>query len=93
MLAITPIIRETQEELEALSNYALRPVWQEGETSKVVNDVGYFTHKSFHEFIKELKRNNINYLLINAVPQDENSVIIPFIRDYVHSEEYKEIKN
>jgi hypothetical protein len=93
MLAITPIIRETEEELELLSNYALRPVWQEGEIPKVVNDVGYFTHKSFHEFVKELKKNNINYLLINAVPQDENSVIIPFIRDYVQSEQYKEIEN
>jgi hypothetical protein len=91
MLAITPIIRETQEELESLNNYALRPVWQKGEIPKVVNDVGYLTHKRFHEFIKQLKKDNINYLLINAVPQEENNVIIPFIRDYVQSEEYREI--
>jgi hypothetical protein len=91
MLAMTPIIRETEEELESLSHYALRPVWQKGEIPKVVNDVGYFTYKSFHEFIKQLKKDNINYLLINAVPQEENNVIIPFIRDYVQSEEYKEV--
>jgi hypothetical protein len=93
MLAMTPIIRETEEELESLKNYALRPTWQDGEISRVVNDVGYFTHKSFHEFIKELKQNNINYILINAVPQAENNVMIPFIRDYVQSKEYAEINN
>jgi hypothetical protein len=93
MLAMTPVIRETEEELDSLKNYALRPTWQDGEVSRVVNDVGYFTHKSFHEFIKELKQNNINYILINAVPQAENDVMIPFIRDYVQSKEYAEINN
>lgn len=93
MLAMTPVIRETEEELESLQNYALRPIWKDGEVSRVVNDVGYFTHKSFHEFIKELKQNNINYILINAVPQSENDVMIPFINDYVHSKEYAEINN
>jgi hypothetical protein len=92
MLAITPIIRKTQEELDSLKEYALRPIWKEGEVSRVVNDVGYFTHKSFHEFIKELKSNNINYILINSVPQAENDIIIPFIKDYVQSKEYQEIR-
>jgi hypothetical protein len=91
MLAITPIIRETKEELESLKNYALRPVWQSGETSKVVNDAEYFTHESFHELVKKLKEDGIKYLLINAVPQAENSVIIPFIKNYVESKEYLEI--
>lgn len=91
MLAITPIIRDTYEELEELKNYALRPVWQEGEISKVVNDAEYFTPDSFHEFVKSLKKDNIKYLLINAVPQEENNIIIPFIKEYVESERYNEV--
>ncbi len=91
MIAITPIIRETEEELESLKNYALRPTWQSGEVSRVVNDAEYFTNKTFHELIKNLQENGINYLLINAVPQAENAIIIPFIKKYVESEEYREI--
>lgn len=91
MLAITPIIRQTEEELESLKNYALRPVWQQGEVSKVVNDAAYFTYQGFHEFVKSLKKDNINYLLINAVPQEENEIIIPFIKQYVESRDFKEI--
>jgi hypothetical protein len=91
MIAITPIIRETEEELESLKNYALRPTWQSGEVSRVVNDAEYFTNKTFHELIKNLQENGIKYLLINAVPQAENAIIIPFIKKYVESEEYREI--
>ena len=91
MIAITPIIRQTKEELESLKNYALRPVWQEGEVSRVVNDVEYFTYDDFHQFVKRLKEENIKYLLINAVPQAENNVIIPFIKQYVESAEFAEI--
>jgi hypothetical protein len=91
MLAITPIIRDTEQELESLKDYALRPVWQEGETSKVVNDIAYFTPNSFHEFVKNLKKDNIHYLLINAVPQPENDIVIPFIKQYVESDRYKEV--
>ena len=91
MIAITPIIRETEEELVSLKDYALRPVWQEGEVSRVVNDAEYFTHEGFHEFVKKLKEDGIKYLLINSVPQAENSVIIPFIKNYVESEKFAEI--
>lgn len=91
MLAITPIIRDTEEELEALKDYALRPTWQEGEVSRVVNDAAYFTPDTFHEFVKSLKKDGIHYLLINAVPQDENAIVIPFIKNYKESERYSEV--
>jgi hypothetical protein len=91
MLAITPVIRDTEEELDELKNYALRPIWQEGEVSRVVNDAAYFTPNSFHEFVKDLKKNNIHYMLINAVPQGENDIIIPFIKNYVESTKYKDM--
>jgi hypothetical protein len=83
MVALTPIIRKTKEELEKLTNYAIRPVWREGEIETVVNDVGYFTHESFDDFVKNLEKNQIKYLLINAVPNEEHEIIIPFIKDYV----------
>ncbi len=85
MLTMTPIIRETEEELKSLTNYALRPIWKKGEISKVLDDVEYFTHDSFHEFVKTLEGNGINHLLINAVPRAESKVIIPFIKQYVQS--------
>jgi hypothetical protein len=85
MLAITPIIRETEEELNLLTNYAMRPVWQKGEIPKVVLDVAYFTHEQFDDFVNTLEKRGINHLLINAVPSEEVEVIVPFIKQYVES--------
>ena len=85
MLAITPIIRKTEEELDLLTNYAIRPVWQKGEVPKVVLDAAYFTHEQFDDFVKTLEKRGINHLLINAVPSEEVDVIVPFINEYVQS--------
>jgi hypothetical protein len=85
MITMTPIIRKTEEELKLLNNYALRPIWKKGEVSKVLDDVEYFTYESFHEFVKTLEEDGINYLLINAVPRAESKVIIPFIKQYVEA--------
>ena len=92
MLAITPIIRKTEEELNLLTNYALRPVWQKGETPVVTNDIEYFTYESFNKFIEDLKKNGINNLLINAVPAKEVHTIVPFIKQYVESKEKNKAK-
>jgi hypothetical protein len=86
MMSVTPIIRETEEELKSLTNYALRPIWKKGEVSKVLDDVEYFTYESFHEFVKMVEENGVHYLLINAVPRVESTVIIPFIKKYVESQ-------
>lgn len=91
MISLTPIIRKNKKELKLLSNYALRPVWKKGEISKVVGDVEYFTHKEFDNFIKNLEKQGINHLLINAVPNEEAHIIIPFIKQYVESRQNKEI--
>lgn len=85
MIAMTPIIRETDKELKLLTNYAVRPVWKKGEKSKVLDDVEYFTPNSFIEFIETLEKDGIKHLLINAVPRDEKDIIIPFIKEYVES--------
>jgi hypothetical protein len=85
MIAMTPIIRETEEELDLLTNYAIRPVWQKGEVPKVVLDAAYFTHEQFDDFVRTLEKRGINHLLINAVPSEEVNVIVPFIKEYVAS--------
>ncbi len=85
MLAITPIIRETEEELDQLTNYAIRPPWRKGEVPQVVLDVAYFTHEQFHDFVQTLEKRGINHLLINAVPSEEVNIIVPFINEYVNS--------
>jgi uncharacterized protein YkvS len=85
MLAITPIIRETEEELDKLTNHAIRPVWKKGEIPKVVLDVAYFTHEQFDDFVQTLEKRGINHLLINAVPSEEVDIIVPFINQYVQS--------
>lgn len=93
MIALTPIIRKTQEELSLLSNYALRPVWKKGEIPEVVGDVGYFTYEEFDDFVKTLEKRGINHLLLNAVPGEEVKVIVPFIKQYVESRQNKQIEN
>lgn len=85
MIAMTPIIRDTEEELNLLHNHAIRPIWKKGEKSKVLDDVEYFTPDSFNDFIEALEADGINHLLINAVPRDEKDIIIPFIKEYVDS--------
>jgi hypothetical protein len=85
MLAITPIIRETKEELESLNNYAIKPIWKKGEKSKIVDDVEYFTYDTFHDFIETIESDGISHLLINAVPRYEKDIIIPFIKQYVEA--------
>jgi len=86
MMSITPIIRETEDELNSLTNHALRPIWKKGEVSKVIDDVEYFTYESFHEFVNMVEEKGISHLLINAVPRQEHSIIIPFIKKYVESQ-------
>ena len=85
MLAMTPIIRENKEDLGLLKHHALRPVWKKGETAKILDDVEYFTHESFSEFVDMLEEDGITSLLINAVPREEKDIIIPFIKNYVES--------
>jgi hypothetical protein len=85
MLAITPIIRKTEEELSLLTNYAIRPIWQKGEIPMVVLDAVYFTYDQFDDFVNTLEKRGIKHLLINAVPSEEVNVIVPFIKQYVES--------
>lgn len=83
MIAITPIIRKTEEELDLLTNHVVRPVWRKGEISQPVLDAAYFTEEQFHDLVMTLEGRGITHMLINAVPSEEVDVIVPFIKNYV----------
>ena len=83
MIAITPIIRKTEEELDLLTNHVVRPVWRKGEISQPVLDTAYLTYDQFDDLVKTLEGRGITHMLINAVPSEEVDVIVPFIKRYV----------
>lgn len=85
MIAITPIIRKTEEELDLLTNYSVRPVWKKGEIVTPVLDAVYLTYEQFDDLVNTLESRGINHMLINAVPSEEVNVIVPFIKQYVDS--------
>lgn len=85
MIAMTPIIRETEEELDLLTNYSVRPVWRKGEVVTPVLDAVYLTYEQFDDLVNTLENRGINHMLINAVPSEEVEVIVPFIKRYVES--------
>lgn len=93
MLALTPIIRKTQEEIDSLTNYALRPVWKKGEKSAEVTDIGYFTYEQFDNFIVDLESKGIHHLLINGWPMSEREIIINFIKEYSELKGYSNISS
>ena len=85
MIAMTPIIRKTEEDIDLLTNYVVRPAWKKGEVPSVLMDAAYFTYEQFDDFVETLEKRGINHLLINAVPSQESDIIIPFIKQYVES--------
>jgi alkanesulfonate monooxygenase SsuD/methylene tetrahydromethanopterin reductase-like flavin-dependent oxidoreductase (luciferase family) len=89
MIAMTPIIRKTEEDLDLLTNYVVRPAWKKGEIPSVLMDAAYFTYEQFDDFVETLEKRGINHLLINAVPSQESDIIIPFIKQYVESRNNK----
>lgn len=85
MIAVTPIIRKTEEELDLLTNHSVRPVWKKGEIPMPVVDSAYFTYEQFDDLVTTLESRGINHMLINAVPSEEVDIIVPFINQYVES--------
>jgi alkanesulfonate monooxygenase SsuD/methylene tetrahydromethanopterin reductase-like flavin-dependent oxidoreductase (luciferase family) len=82
MLAITPIIRSTQEELDKSEEYAKRPIWKNGEDQGKVTDIEYFTYEEFYAFIKKLESDGIYEILMNGHQQEERERLISFIKEY-----------
>ena len=82
MLAITPIIRKTQDELDRSKEYANRPIWREDERQGTVTDIEYFTYEEFDKFIVNLESKGIDGVLINGHLQEERENIISFVKQY-----------
>jgi alkanesulfonate monooxygenase SsuD/methylene tetrahydromethanopterin reductase-like flavin-dependent oxidoreductase (luciferase family) len=82
MLAITPIIRGTEEELDRSEEYAQRPIWKNGEVPGKVTDIEYFTHEEFDRFIKKLEKEGITEILMNGHQEEERERLISFIKKY-----------
>ena len=82
MLAITPIIRKTQDELDRSEEYANRPIWREDERQGTVTDIEYFTYEEFDKFIVNLESKGIDGVLINGHLQEERENIISFVKQY-----------
>jgi len=82
MLAITPIIRRTQEELNRSEEYAQRPVWKNGEVQGKVTDIEYFTYEEFDSFINNLEKDGITEILMNGHQEEERERLISFIKEY-----------
>ena len=85
-LAISPIIRETQEEIDKeFPKDVLVHVY--GGTSykdrpRFAKDTAYFTYDRFVSFIKELEEKGIHEVLLNAIPESENNNLINYIKRY-----------
>jgi hypothetical protein len=82
MLAITPIIRKTQEDLNMSEEYSKRPRWKDGEERGTVTDIEYFTYEEFDAFIKKLESEGITEILMNGHQEEERENLISFIKKY-----------
>lgn len=76
MIAMTPVLRETQEEFYTLS--------QNKEQSKAQRH--NFTYIEFRELINDLKSKNINEIIFSASNSEETNNIIKFVKEYKKEE-------
>lgn len=67
MISLSPIIRETQEEIDSLDK------------KKWTTDTEYFTYSEFYSFIKKIEDEGIKYLMMHAWPENEEDQIIKFM--------------
>lgn len=82
MLAITPIIRKTEEDFDKTDEYAKRPGWKNNEERGKITDIEYFTYKEFDSFIKNLESQGITEILMNGHQEKEREHLISFIKEY-----------
>jgi len=75
MLAINPILRETQEEIEKKFPQKVQST----------TDSDFFTYKEFYDLIKKLEKENINEVMLGGWPTSEKRFILKFIKEYVES--------
>jgi hypothetical protein len=70
MIALTPILRKTQEEIDLVDK------------SSEATDIDYFTYDQFNYLIKQLESENIKHLLVDGWPENERDEVIEFVKYY-----------
>lgn len=89
MIAISPIIRDTQEEIDTeFPKNILEHSWdgkQYFDRPKFAADTEYFTYDEFVNFIKQLESEGINELLFNGEPPSERNNLVKYIKKYKES--------
>lgn len=68
MISVSPVIRKTQKEIDALDK------------PQLTNDTEYFTYESFYHFVKKLESQGINHLMMHGWPEPERQNIMNFIK-------------
>ena len=90
MLAISPIIRDTQEEIDAEFPKNIVVHTHDGKSyldrKRFLNDTAYFTYDNFVRFVKELESKGINEILFNGSPESERDNLIKYIKRYKETE-------
>jgi len=76
MLALSLVLRETEEEINALDKNKYVQI----------QDVGFFTYKEFVLFLDELKEKEINEILIYSSNEEEIKRINNFVKQYKETE-------
>jgi len=72
MISITPILRKTQEEIDALPE----------STVQHRIDMENFTYSQFDEIVNKIKNNNINKIILSCWNMEEANQIINFVKEY-----------
>jgi len=75
MIAVTPILRKTQKEIDSLSENTVR--------HRI--DMESFTYNEFFDFINKLKSENIKEIILSAWNLEETQNIIDFVKEYKES--------
>lgn len=87
MIAASPIIRYTQEELDKEFPKDILMHTFNGEPykdrKKFTTDMEHFTYKEFCDFINKLESEGINEVLFNNHSEEERKIMISFISKYI----------
>lgn len=93
MLAVSPVIRETQEKIDAEFPKNKLIHTHDGSSyidrERITTDTEYFTYEEFSKFIKKLESEKISEILLGAWPFEESPNMIKYIKKYIEENNKK----
>lgn len=93
MITVAPVIRDTQEEIDA--EFPKNKIMHtfEGEEymdrEMATTDTEYFTYDQFSQFIKKLESENISEILLGAWPKEEVPNMMKYVKRYIKENKIK----